>query len=127
MPPDALFGSNARSACDIADGKLVEVADAAAQRRVATFLGQRGQGQSQIWLGATDLQEEGHFLFMTSNNQDAMQSFTNWAPGQPANDVTQNCVTLTRASGWAWQVTSCGYHVATACQQILRIDDDLVG
>ena len=50
------------------------------------------------WIGATDVAEEGNFIWTSDNST---VSFVNWYPGEPNNDFNnEDCVTICRNKHW---------------------------
>jgi len=118
----------ADQACDVIDGKVVEVTSAHEQQLVEQYLSTQtniNNSHALVWLGATDLQVEGNYLYMSSHHQDAISSYNNWAPGHPAPDTTQNCAALSLQAKWQWVVVPCTYSLPVLCY--LEIYPDVVG
>ena len=60
----------ADQACDVIDGKVVEVTSAHEQQLVEQYLSTQtniNNSHALVWLGATDLQVEGNYLYMSSH------------------------------------------------------------
>jgi hypothetical protein len=54
-----------------------------------------------LWLGASDIQQEGTFVWETSKTVLTAATFTNWSPGQPDNwQGNENCVHIWYNSMW---------------------------
>ena len=50
------------------------------------------------WIGATDVSEEGTFIWTSDNST---LGFVNWFPGEPNNDFNnEDCVTICRNGHW---------------------------
>ncbi|GFN78692.1 cell adhesion molecule 3, partial [Plakobranchus ocellatus] len=65
---EALTFFEATVACDIIDGKLVEMVSPEEQARVERYLSTvKAAVSTNIWIGATDLQEEGFWRCLTSD------------------------------------------------------------
>ncbi|RUS71236.1 hypothetical protein EGW08_021001 [Elysia chlorotica] len=108
-------------ACDVVDGKLPQILSPEDQTRLEKFLSSAGAGVStNIWLGATDLQQEGTFRYISRDNQDAISAWSHWAPGYPHTDRTSNCAVINLANGWRWQDSICSYHLQVMCEVVLR-------
>ncbi|XP_012943835.2 perlucin-like protein [Aplysia californica] len=117
----------ATTACDVIDGKVVEVTSQDEQTRVSQYLSKvagTSPSDMHVWLGATDLQVEGTFLYMSHSNEQAIASFSNWAPSHPSKDADSNCVSLSYTAGWAWEDVPCTYHIPVLCYVHLELEQD---
>ncbi|GFR98933.1 C-type lectin 8 [Elysia marginata] len=118
---------DATVACDVVDGKLVQVTSSDDLTRVEKFLSSVGASvTTNIWLGATDLQVEGTWKYLSHGSEDAMSTGSHWAPSYPRQDKTSNCATLNQAQSWQWTDSPCSYHEQVLCEVTLRLDK-LVG
>ncbi|KAK3781212.1 hypothetical protein RRG08_047753 [Elysia crispata] len=114
---------DATVACDVVDGKLVEIVSPEDQSRVENYLNTvKSSVSTNIWLGATDLQQEGTWRYLSHDNEDAISTWSHWAPSYPRVDRSSNCAAISLPNGWRWQSSSCSYHQQVLCEVTLRLD-----
>lgn len=66
------------------------------------------------WIGLTDVQEEGTYIWMTSRT---MPEYTNWEDGEPNNfHMNENCVEI-RMDG-TWNDDVCHSYNRYICEKI---------
>ncbi|RUS82307.1 hypothetical protein EGW08_009939 [Elysia chlorotica] len=127
LMPETMTFFEATVACDVVDGKLPEVVSPEDQTRLEKFLTSAGSGvSSNIWLGATDLQQEGTWRYLSTDNEDALSAWSHWAPSYPRVDRSSNCAVLNLPNGWRWQDSACSYNLQVMCEVTLSLDK-LVG
>eukprot|EP00105_Crassostrea_gigas_P010129 XP_011425305.1 PREDICTED: perlucin-like protein isoform X2 [Crassostrea gigas] len=67
-----------------------------------------------IWVGATDKRQEGHWLW--TNSQQPVK-FTDWAPNEPYQGVGFECLTLTARQGFRWNDEDCNHKWGYICKK----------
>ena len=55
-------------------------------------------GCCPCWIGATDVAEEGNFIWTSDNST---VGFVNWYPGEPSNSNGEDCVAICRNEHWS--------------------------
>ena len=66
LMPETMTFFDATVACDVVDGKLIELTSAEDQARVEQYLNSvKNAVSTNIWLGATDLQQEGTWRYLS--------------------------------------------------------------
>lgn len=76
---------------------------------------------NRIWIGVNDINEEGNFVNMLNETV----NITNWATGEPKNNVEINqkiykcdCVIIVLGTGLGYYATPCSfYYVCALCSQ----------
>ncbi|XP_063417249.1 perlucin-like [Mytilus trossulus] len=92
--------TDAKIACEAEEGMLVEV-DSKCENEFVKM----SASESQYWLGGTDEQEEGVWIWSHSQN---LITFTDWKKGQPNNlRGNEHCLSLREVSGYAWNDDRC--------------------
>ena len=70
---------------------------------------------SGIWLGATDIQSEGVWIW---NSSGSALTYTNWSLGEPQNlGGNENCLHMWLYLG-EWNDNTCDNTLATLCEHI---------
>jgi hypothetical protein len=69
-----------------------------------------------MWLGASDIEKEGTFVWETSKTE---VTFTSWSSGQPddAGNV-ENCVHIFSVT--AWNDLDCNFALSAMCEVIFH-------
>ena len=101
--------NDALAYCNEKGGILAEPTDSSAQSALESLMGNK-----QWWIGATDTQSEGDFVWMSG----APWSYTHWGDGEP-NDYGngEDCVGLKGSSSGSWNDYPCdGYSAWPFCQ-----------
>jgi hypothetical protein len=82
--------------CESYGGHLLTITDEAERDFIKEFLA--GGSKSCYWLGATDVEEEGNFRWVTGEPWE----FTDWAPLEPNNDGAEDYVEIETWSNYRW-------------------------
>ncbi|XP_045191061.2 perlucin-like protein [Mercenaria mercenaria] len=94
--------ANAVTICQVLGGHVVEIEDATENQYLVS---QAKIANTSFWIGLNDLQEEGTWAWVNSK---AAASYTNWAKGQPDNDVrNENCALITKGFNFLWNDAQC--------------------
>ncbi|XP_048733096.1 perlucin-like protein [Ostrea edulis] len=93
---------NALKMCEIHDSYLVHI-DNVDENVFITHLLQTSN-TNNTWLGATDWTVEGTWLWEPHGHK---MDYTNFAPGQPNNYHTQNCLLMDAAHHYQWNDLGC--------------------
>nr|AZS54111.1 lectin precursor 4 [Ruditapes philippinarum] len=106
--------------CNKMGGKLLEI-ETAAENAVLTPI--IDSMQRNYWIGLSDVQEEGVWLWMTSNTKLSTTKFSNWLPGEPNNaNGNENCAAITHATNGKWNDWHCNGDAFYACEQDKETD-----
>ena len=85
------------------------------QNAVEEFLNKATLVPLNVFLGASDGDEEGKFVWKHGGTT---VEYSNWASGEP-NDATnwgEDCTQLAKETGWKWNDVECGYtHGSVLC------------
>lgn len=117
---EALSWPEALEVCERFGAGLVEV-DNAAENEFIKGIG-RSRGYQGTWLGATDIFSDGHWKWMSSGRT-LSSGFTDWQPGQPANDGgPESCMTNWKTDGfdYRWGDLLCGLAMHFVCETRLN-------
>ncbi|MEZ4365368.1 MAG: lectin-like protein [Kofleriaceae bacterium] len=108
----ATYGDYERD-CDHDGGKPAVLSTLALHTVVTEFVKDQ-IGETEVWIGLTDVAEEG--VFRWSNG--ALVSFQRWNTVPPDNEESRDCVTLGKQSaGGVWGVDSCSNVLLGVCQR----------
>ncbi|XP_063417332.1 perlucin-like, partial [Mytilus trossulus] len=70
---------------------------------------------TKYWLGGTDEQKEGVWIWSHSQN---LITFTDWREGEPNNyNGNEHCLSLKEASGYAWNDGPCQNLMPFICEK----------
>ncbi|XP_053407165.1 perlucin-like protein [Mercenaria mercenaria] len=95
---------DAVAACKILGGHLVEIDDAT-ENQYLVNQAKLINSKESFWIGLNDLQEEGSWVWVDSNEA---VSYTNWYPGQPDNEASnENCAHLNPVYNDLWNDKEC--------------------
>ena len=67
----------------------------------------------QIWIGGTDLLEEGKWVAPETLEP---LSYFNWAPGEPDNLGGQHCLAIFNSADLKWDDNTCEVHNFALCK-----------
>ena len=82
----------------------VEINSAEEQQGIINLLGPVGFA-SYYWIGLSDAEEEGTYVWATSGDP---MTYENWAPGQPIGGTSYNCAWMGTSGSWEWTNSDCG-------------------
>jgi len=103
---EAMTWYEARDYCESLDAYLAEVPNAETQNILASHAATLSP--ANWWLGATDEENEGMWLWIRSGMEVV---FTAWGSGEPNNrNGVENCLHLYSNSGYQWNDTPCTPH-----------------
>ncbi|XP_060561845.1 perlucin-like protein [Ruditapes philippinarum] len=107
--------TGAYSMCKILGGQLLEINGAAENQFVSSQVKISGR---DYWIGLSDVNEEGSWIWMTSM---AKLSYSNWSPGEPTatnvNHDIENCVMIYKTNGM-WNDLACLHTNFYICEKI---------
>ena len=69
------------------------------------------------WIGLTDVQETGIWIWMTSKTRMSTIGFSSWNSGEPNHDGNENCVTMDHGIGGNWNNLHCSGEVYYICEK----------
>ena len=72
-----------------------------------------GTGYNLVWIGYTDLLEEGHYVYASSG---AKPSYFNWLEGQPHAGKSENCAAVD-ISQLKWHDYPCSHPMFYICKK----------
>nr|XP_022328732.1 perlucin-like protein [Crassostrea virginica] len=93
---------NALKMCEIHDSHLVHIENFEKNNFIKHLL--LSSQANNTWLGATDWLEEGTWLWEPHG---VRLNYTNFAPGQPNNYNTQNCLLMDALHNYQWNDLEC--------------------
>lgn len=101
--------TRAQSACEAMGYRLIDIADASEESRIAATV---MAGTKYAWLGLSDLAEEGVFRW----SDGALPTYTHWATGEPNNSADQDCVAMSEVDG-LWSDIDCTNNAPFVCER----------
>ncbi|XP_045206881.2 CD209 antigen-like [Mercenaria mercenaria] len=105
--------TGAYTMCKILGGQLLELEDATESNFISSQVNISGK---TYWIGLSDVNEEGTWVWMTSMTK---LSVTNWSPGEPTatngNHDIENCVVIYNKNGM-WNDASCAHMNFYICE-----------
>ncbi|XP_060593245.1 perlucin-like protein [Ruditapes philippinarum] len=114
----------ALAVCRELGGQLVEIEDAAEDNFIISEARRR---QNSYWIGLSDIQEEGTWVWMNSKIPLVPGDYTNWESGQPDNDDDdENCVNLEENFNMLWNDLACHTVQNYICERLAQ-NLDIVG
>ena len=101
--------------CREIGGTLGEMKDSTEAKTVQTYLNTVADQQNQnwYWLGLTDVQTEGLFVWSLSQTN---VTWTYWRSGEPNGGRAENCVAACQFTERTWIDISCSWSVFALCQ-----------
>ncbi|XP_061174349.1 perlucin-like protein [Saccostrea echinata] len=93
---------NAMKICEIHDSYIIHIDDADEQGFITHLL--QSSSANNTWLGATDWTVEGSWQWEPHGQK---LNYTNFAPGQPNNYHSQNCLVMDRLHRYQWNDLEC--------------------
>ncbi|XP_071150519.1 C-type lectin mannose-binding isoform-like [Mytilus edulis] len=105
--------TDAKIACEAEEGMLVEV-DSKCENEYVKM----SASESTYWLGGTDEQEEGVWIWSHSQN---VITFTDWTNTEPSNhNGNEHCLALRDYYGYAWNDNPCHFSMRFICEKGLK-------
>ncbi|XP_041356000.1 perlucin-like [Gigantopelta aegis] len=102
--------------CNVMNSYLAIITSAHENNFIRGHLFRKAQS-SIYWIGANDLQAEGHFQWLSAKSRTAVK-YTKWSAGQPDNNGgAENCVELRRRFGFHWNDWGCYHGAGFICEQ----------
>ncbi|XP_060556473.1 perlucin-like protein [Ruditapes philippinarum] len=106
--------TGAQHFCREMKGQLVEINDVNENAFIKAQVKLRKQ---TFWIGLTDVEEEGTWMWMNSQTLLTSDSFTNWAPGQPDNALdNENCACFYMPLNFLWNDCRCHDNYYYICE-----------
>ncbi|XP_053380330.1 perlucin-like protein [Mercenaria mercenaria] len=91
--------------CEKMGGKLVEIETAAENAYLTPIVDSQ---KHNYWIGLSDVQEEGIWMWMESKEKLSTTGFSHWYPNQPDNsEANENCATINFDVGGKWNDWHC--------------------
>ncbi|KAL4237898.1 carbohydrate binding [Mactra antiquata] len=101
--------------CKQLHGLLVEIEDIPENNFLKTLTQPTGDS---YWIGLTDVEEEGTFIWMNSGVHLDQTTSANWAVDQPdLKDVGEDCVAMDEADNYKWFTTACEDQFFYICER----------
>lgn len=70
------------------------------------------------WIAGTDLGNEGHFVWITTNDPISEQEFINFSPGNPDNGLgIEHCLEVGLFGGVMWSDVNCALRRRFICEE----------
>lgn len=109
--------SEASAACKAKEAQLATITSSTQNEFIISMAGQYPDYQNDLglWLGATDLAEEGSWVW-ESNNKRVNDVFNNFRGMQPSGGPAENCLEIIQRYGWAWNDLQCDRKVGYLCE-----------
>ncbi|XP_034331490.2 perlucin [Magallana gigas] len=99
--------------CRDVDAQIVEIQTNEENNFLKNYL-LHNHKNADFWVGATDAFEEGHWLWISSQQP---VKFTDWAPNEPYQGVGFECMTLTARQGFRWNDENCNHKWGFICKK----------
>lgn len=103
----------ANAACEGFGAHLATIFDSGENAFVHNFASDANGNGVEVWLGATDNDLEGTFVWVTGER--LVDTFENWNGGEPNNSGGENCLEM-RADG-LWNDKECGTGLQYVCER----------
>ncbi|XP_060566251.1 perlucin-like protein [Ruditapes philippinarum] len=101
--------------CNKMGGKLVEIETAAENAVLRPIVDSMNR---TYWIGLSDVQEEGVWMWMSSRTKLSTTGFVSWNKGEPNNGLgNENCVTIIHGTGGKWNDWHCIGETFYICEQ----------
>lgn len=99
-------------------GKLVEIETAAENSFLKGVVDNR---KHSYWIGLSDVQEEGIWMWMDSKAKLSDTGFSSWVSGNPNNDGgNENCATINQNTGGRWNDWQCRQSIFYICESDIK-------
>ncbi|KAL4233246.1 C-Type lectin [Mactra antiquata] len=96
------------------EGTLATVESDAEEAFLESQLKQDTTHHGDFWLGATDMVNEGTYVWTRRNEY--VSEYTNWAPGQPSSGRAENCLALYEGVQFKWNDAPCDIQASFICE-----------
>ncbi|XP_070574169.1 C-type lectin lectoxin-Phi1-like isoform X2 [Ptychodera flava] len=112
---DQMYWTEAALFCELQGGLLAKIPDKETDDSIRSYILDSGAGDevsSGFWIGLNDRLEEGIFKWLDGEELSECGSYTNWASGEPNNNVKkdpegQDCVQLMKRQNFKWDDDYC--------------------
>jgi len=114
--------SEAEEFCEIYQSSLAEIGSKAENDFLKNWsinisASAKGHNNHAMWLGATDIFEEGHWEWVSS--KESINGFTDWYPGEPNQAGTpggEDCLQFFGLQRWQWNDEDCTNRAMFICE-----------
>lgn len=93
-------------------GQYSKKIDSSVQQINSLFFNQTippiGTAVGSFWIGGSDMLVEGEWEWMTSHK---LITFTDWASGEPADFLNQDCLDIKGSVHYHWNDSPCSYSI----------------
>ncbi|KAK7492750.1 hypothetical protein BaRGS_00016055, partial [Batillaria attramentaria] len=110
---NATTWASAKKYCQALHGKLAEIGSEEENEFVEQLARQGGRS---VWLGGTDAESEGSWVWDSSGN--ALQ-FKNWITGEPNNGGNEDCLHMWVSHDYKWNDIVCDNEMYFVCEESL--------
>ncbi|XP_053398186.1 CD209 antigen-like protein B [Mercenaria mercenaria] len=112
---DALTWEEAKTKCESYDGILAEVENDSENTFLMELAKQKDTRGKGAWLGASDLETEGLWIWSSSKRQ-IFDVFSNFKGKEPNGRARENCLHL-KKSKWEWNDEKCHNKMGYICER----------
>jgi hypothetical protein len=115
---ESLNWSQAIDTCKALDAYLVQIEDSNESKFITDLVkptfAERESIDFGVWIGGSDLQNEGAWIWEHSK---ARIVFSNWGQNEPNGNRRENCLHLYKRKDWVWNDTICRLKMGFICEK----------
>ena len=115
--------TSAEAFCMSKGGHLASVTSPHSLYKLHTFIAEKDIRESHLWLGGTDLEEEGNWRWSDGSKWSTWMD--NWGPAQPNGGTDQGCLQARCDDGLEWSDKSCGDELSSICKLSTYMENDI--
>lgn len=123
---ELLAWTDAEEMCRLYDADLAVIESQNENEFLKRFLNEH-HSASHVWIGATDIFNEGHFMWLRSFKSVAFNDWSVGEPNQAHGSNSEDCVQMRREFQWQWNDESCAQTDHFVCELELGGTGGIIG